>query len=166
MTGGNIKSAVFRAASRAALRGEGEQRVLWKSQSSSTERRRYDSFQNSFDRRGKCRVVLAWQCVALIISCVSHTHMYALIGEREVALKDLEEAAEEEIGKTSTRIGFRRQDSDAARMYNQTFRTSSCLAFNLLFDIDLFSLQSFIFSQCSHIYENHFLNNNFDQLDV
>lgn len=44
--------------------------------------------------------------------------MYALIGEREVALKDLEEAAEEEIGKTSTRIGFRRQDSDAARMYN------------------------------------------------
>lgn len=60
MTGGNIKSAVFRAASRAALRGEGEQRVLWKSQSSSTERRGYDSFQNSFDRRGKCRVVLAW----------------------------------------------------------------------------------------------------------
>ena len=27
MTGGNIKSAVFRAASRAALKGEGEQRV-------------------------------------------------------------------------------------------------------------------------------------------
>ena len=44
--------------------------------------------------------------------------MHALIGEREVSLKDLEEAAEEEIGKTSTRIGFRRQDSDAARMYN------------------------------------------------
>ena len=44
--------------------------------------------------------------------------MHALIGERKVSLKDLEEAAEEEIGKTSTRIGFRRQDSDAARMYN------------------------------------------------
>ena len=29
MTGGNIKSAVFRAASRAALKG-GEQRVLWR----------------------------------------------------------------------------------------------------------------------------------------
>ena len=43
MTGGNIKSAVFRAASRAALKGEGEQRVLQNSQSSSTERRReYD----------------------------------------------------------------------------------------------------------------------------
>jgi len=61
MTGGNIKSAVFRAASRAALRGE---------------------------------------------------------DERKVWMKDLKEAAEEEIGKTSTRIGFRRQDSDAARMYN------------------------------------------------
>ena len=62
--------------------------------------------------------MLAWQCVALIVPCTSHTHMHALIGERKVSLKDLEEAAEEEIGKTSTRIGFRRQDSDAARMYN------------------------------------------------
>ena len=38
--------------------------------------------------------------------------------ERMVNMKDLEEAAEEEVGKTSTRLGFRRQDSDAARMYN------------------------------------------------
>ena len=40
MTGGNIKSAVFRAASRAALKGEGEQRLLLNNHSSSAERRR------------------------------------------------------------------------------------------------------------------------------
>ena len=39
-------------------------------------------------------------------------------GKREVNQQDLEEAAEEEIGKESTRTSFRRQDSDAARMYN------------------------------------------------
>ena len=61
MTGGNIKNAVFRAASRAALRMD---------------------------------------------------------GKRNVRMEDLEDAAEEEIGKTSTRTNFRRQDSDAARMYN------------------------------------------------
>ena len=33
-------------------------------------------------------------------------------------MKDLEEAAGEEVGKSSTRMGFRRQDSEAARMYN------------------------------------------------
>ena len=61
MSGGNIKSAIFRAASRAALR-TGE--------------------------------------------------------DRKVMMKDLEDATEEEVGKTSTRTSFRRQDSDAARMYN------------------------------------------------
>jgi len=61
MSGGNVKSAVFRAASRAALRPE---------------------------------------------------------EDRKLTMKDLEEAAEEEMGKTSTRTSFRRQDSDAARMYN------------------------------------------------
>ena len=45
-----------------------------------------------------------------------HTHMHA--EERKITMKDLEEAAEEETGKSSTRFGFRRQDSDAARMYN------------------------------------------------
>ena len=33
-------------------------------------------------------------------------------------MKDLEESAGEEVGKSSTRMGFRRQDSEAARMYN------------------------------------------------
>ena len=61
MSGGNIKSAIFRAASRAALRKK-DQRVL--------------------------------------------------------RMKDLEDAAEEEKGKSSTRTSFRRQDSDAANMYN------------------------------------------------
>lgn len=61
MSGGNIKSAVFRAASRAALRKK-EDRVL--------------------------------------------------------QMKDLEDSAQDEMGKTSMRTSFRRQDSDAARMYN------------------------------------------------
>lgn len=61
MSGGNIKSSIFRAASRAALRSG---------------------------------------------------------DDRKVMMKDLEESADEEVGKTSTRTGFRRQDSDAARMYN------------------------------------------------
>ena len=39
-------------------------------------------------------------------------------GKREVSQQDLEEAAEDEIGKESTRTSFHRQDSDAARMYN------------------------------------------------
>jgi SpoVK/Ycf46/Vps4 family AAA+-type ATPase len=61
MTGGNIKSCIFRAACRAALRTK---------------------------------------------------------EERRVTQQDLMEAAEEEVGKESTRTSFRRQDSDAARMYN------------------------------------------------
>ena len=61
MSGGNIKSAIFRAASRAALRSE------------------------------KDRIVM---------------------------MKDLEDSSEEEMGKTSTRTGFRRQDSETSRMYN------------------------------------------------
>ena len=39
-------------------------------------------------------------------------------GERVISMEDLEEACEEEMGKTATRIGFRRQDSDTARIYN------------------------------------------------
>ena len=61
MSGGNIKSAIFRAASRAALRS------------------------------GK-----------------NHT----------LKMADLEEAAEEEMGKSSTMTSFRRQDSATAGMYN------------------------------------------------
>ena len=38
--------------------------------------------------------------------------------ERKITMKDLEDAAAEEVGKSSTRMGFRRQDSEAARMYN------------------------------------------------
>ena len=38
--------------------------------------------------------------------------------ERKITMKDLEDAAGEEVGKSSTRMGFRRQDSEAARMYN------------------------------------------------
>ena len=55
MSGGNIKSAIFRAASRAALRPE---------------------------------------------------------KDRKLKMEDLDEAAEEEMGKTSMRTSFRRQDSD------------------------------------------------------
>ena len=58
MSGGNIKSAIFRAASRAALRPEED----WK-----------------------------------------------------LKMEDFDEAAEE-MGKTSTRTSFRRQDSDTARI--------------------------------------------------
>ena len=61
MTGGNVQSAVFRAASRAALRDE--------------------------DKR-----------------IINHA--------------DLESAVNEELNKTSARNSFRRQDSDATRMYN------------------------------------------------
>lgn len=61
MSGGDIKSAIFRAASRAALRPEKLRRLM---------------------------------------------------------MDDLVGAAKEEIGKASTRNSFRRQDSDAARMYN------------------------------------------------
>ena len=61
MSGGNIKSAIFRAASRAALREE---------------------------------------------------------KDRLLKMQDLDDAADEEMGKTSTRTSFRRQDSDTARIYN------------------------------------------------
>ena len=61
MSGGNIKSAIFRAASRAALRRE---------------------------------------------------------EDRKLKMEDLDDAADEEVGKTSTRTSFRRQDSDTARIYN------------------------------------------------
>jgi len=61
MTGGNVQSAVFRAASRAALRDE--------------------------DKR-----------------IINHA--------------DLESAVNEELSKNSGRNSFRRQDSDATRMYN------------------------------------------------
>ena len=40
------------------------------------------------------------------------------IEDRKITHKDLLEAADEETGKSTTRMGFRRQDSDAARMYN------------------------------------------------
>ena len=60
VSGGDIKSAIFRAASRAALRPE---------------------------------------------------------SERKLKMEDLVTAAEEEVGKAS-RNNFRRQDSDASRMYN------------------------------------------------
>lgn len=60
MSGGDIKGAIFRAASRAALRAEPERRLI---------------------------------------------------------MQDLLTAAEEEVGKAN-RNNFRRQDSDAARMYN------------------------------------------------
>ena len=52
MTGDNIKSAVFRAASRAALKGEGEQRVLARVAMLRGGGSMMSSFQNSFDRRG------------------------------------------------------------------------------------------------------------------
>ena len=38
--------------------------------------------------------------------------------DRKITLKDLIEAAQDEVGKATTRMGFRRQDSDAARMFN------------------------------------------------
>lgn len=60
VSGGDIKSAIFRAASKAALRPE---------------------------------------------------------AQRKVMMEDLVGAAEDEVGKAS-RSNFRRQDSDAARMYN------------------------------------------------
>ncbi len=60
MSGGDIKSAIFRAASKAALRSE---------------------------------------------------------KERILMMDDLVSASDDEVGKAS-RSGFRRQDSDAARMYN------------------------------------------------
>ncbi|XP_019854420.1 PREDICTED: uncharacterized protein LOC105313451 [Amphimedon queenslandica] len=61
MSGGQIKSAIFRAAARAALRSS---------------------------------------------------------KDRLLRMSDLEESAEEEVGKTSTRTSFRRQDSAAESMYN------------------------------------------------
>ena len=61
MTGGNVQSAVFRAASRAALRDE---------------------------------------------------------DKRVINQADLESAVKEELNKNSGRNSFRRQDSDATRMYN------------------------------------------------
>ena len=33
-------------------------------------------------------------------------------------MEDLEESCEEELAKTATRLGFRRQDSDTANIYN------------------------------------------------
>ena len=61
MSSGNIKSAIFRVASRAALQPEKD-----------------------------CKL----------------------------KMEDLDEAADEEMGKTSMRTSFRTQDSDTARIYN------------------------------------------------
>lgn len=50
---------------------------------------------------------------------INYTELYVSdLGNRKIMMSDLEEAAKEEVGKSSTRIGFRRQDSEAARMYN------------------------------------------------
>ena len=50
-----------------------------------------------------------------------YTTLFSLLSrieDRKITHKDLLEAADEETGKSTTRMGFRRQDSDAARMYN------------------------------------------------
>lgn len=39
-------------------------------------------------------------------------------GTRHVTMEDLEESCQDELAKTAKRLGFRRQDSDAARIYN------------------------------------------------
>ena len=44
--------------------------------------------------------------------------MWHSIDERIVTMEDLEEACGDEIGKATKRFGFRRQDSDAAGIYN------------------------------------------------
>ena len=40
----------------------------------------------------------------------------SLPGKRHITMQDLEDACEDE--RSANRIGFRRQDSDASRMYN------------------------------------------------
>ena len=60
----------------------------------------------------------------MIFSCVpimqipSPTNFSPCVEDRKITLKDLIEAAQDEVGKATTRMGFRRQDSDAARMFN------------------------------------------------
>lgn len=44
--------------------------------------------------------------------------LYPAEGTRQVTQADLEESSEEEMAKTAKRLGFRRQDSEAARIYN------------------------------------------------
>ena len=51
-------------------------------------------------------------------SWVDESHLHSFSDMRKITMKDLEDAAEEEVGKSSSRVGFRRQDSEAARMYN------------------------------------------------
>ena len=48
------------------------------------------------------------------------THSVGLFstGKRQVSMDDLEESCEEELTKTAKRLGFRRQDSETARIYN------------------------------------------------
>lgn len=65
-----------------------------------------------------CCLVRKTEC-----DCVLHEYWFnmncAYVSlHRRLTMQDLEEAAEEEVGKESTRTSFRRQDSDAARMYN------------------------------------------------
>ena len=45
-------------------------------------------------------------------------YCYRSSKDRLLRMSDLEESAEEEVGKTSTRTSFRRQDSAAESMYN------------------------------------------------
>ena len=46
------------------------------------------------------------------------TFVFPAEGTRQVTLADLEESSEEEMAKTAKRLGFRRQDSETARIYN------------------------------------------------
>ena len=49
---------------------------------------------------------------------MDESRLHSFSDMRKITMKDLEDAAEEEVGKSSSRVGFRRQDSEAARMYN------------------------------------------------
>ena len=53
-----------------------------------------------------------------IMQIPSLTNFSPCAEDSKILLKDLIEAAQDEVGKATTRMGFRRQDSDAARMFN------------------------------------------------
>ena len=57
-------------------------------------------------------------CMSISVGVVMMGCGLIIIDKRHLTMEDLEESCKEEIAKTATRLGFRRQDSDTRHMYN------------------------------------------------
>lgn len=63
--------------------------------------------------KGKCIIMSGLSFCSIVTNVFSSP-----VGSRQVTMEDLEESCEEEMAKSAKRFGFRRQDSESARIYN------------------------------------------------